>query len=161
MNQNMETTGKITVCCGVDPGKLGALAVLFPNGDVQLFNFSEKEFFGAISMLATTSSRAKVVVALEHVGGLPGQSAPAAFNFGDNFGYIRGLLSAFEIPYELVRPQRWKKEFGCTSDKNTSIEVARRLFPRVNLKRTERCKKDDDGRAEALLLAEYARRHMA
>ena len=31
----------------------------------------------------------------------------------------------------------------------------------VNLKRTERCKKDDDGLSEALLLAEYARRRMA
>ena len=57
-------------------------------------------------------------------------------------------------------PQKWKKEFSVTSDKNTSIEVAKRLFPNVNLKATARCKKDHDGMAEALLIAEYCRRKL-
>ena len=35
----------------------------------------------------------------------------------------------------------------------------KRLFPGVNLKATERCRKDHDGIAEALLIAEYGRRH--
>lgn len=156
---NEDTRG--TICIGIDPGKLGAMAVLFPEGDVELAPFDETGFLQVFRVVASSPADQKVVVALEHVGGIPGQSAPAAFNFGDNFGYIRGLLTAFKIPYELVRPQKWKKEFSCTSDKNTSIAVAKRLFPGVNLKRTERCKKDDDGRAEALLLAEYARRRMA
>jgi len=43
-------------------------------------------------------------------------------------------------------------------DKNSSIEVAKRLFPGIDLRRTERSRKDDDGLAEALLMAEYARR---
>lgn len=157
MNEN----AKGTICIGIDPGKLGAMAVLFPEGHVELTPFDETGFFVAFRALASPLVDRKIVVALEHVGGIPGQSAPAAFNFGDNFGFIRGLLAAFEIPYELVRPQKWKKEFSCTSDKNTSIEVARRLFPQVSLKRTERCKKDDDGFAEALLMAEYSRRRMA
>ena len=81
------------------------------------------------------------------------------YPFGMNFGFIQGVLKAYGIPYELVTPQKWKKEFSCTSDKNTSIEVCKRLFPDVNLKATDRCKKDHDGMAEALLLAEYGRRH--
>ena len=76
-----------------------------------------------------------------------------------NFGFIQGVLKAYGIPYELVTPQKWKKEFSCTSDKNTSIEVCKRLFPNVNLKATDRCKKYHDGMAEALLIAEYGRRH--
>ena len=83
----------------------------------------------------------------------------SAGNFGMNFGFIQGVLKAYSIPYELVTPQKWKKEFSCTSDKNTSIEVCKRLFPNVNLKATDRCKKDHDGIAEALLIAEYGRRH--
>ena len=82
------------------------------------------------------------------------------FKFGENFGMIQGILQAFGIPYELVTPQKWRREFGVTADKNTSIEVCKRLFPDVDLKRTERCKKEHDGMAEALLMAEYARRHM-
>jgi hypothetical protein len=71
------------------------------------------------------------------------------------------MLTAFGIPFELVRPQKWKREFSCTSDKNKSIEVAQRMFPDVSLMRTERCTKPHDGIAEALLMAEYGRRRHA
>lgn len=81
------------------------------------------------------------------------------FHFGENFGFIQGVLMAYGIPYELVRPQKWKKAFSITGDKNTSIAVAQRLFQNVNLLPTERCRKPHDGMAESLLMAEYARRH--
>ena len=89
---------------------------------------------------------------------MPGQGVTSCFSFGQNFGFILGLLRALVIPFELVRPQKWKKEFSCTSDKNTSIEVAKRLFPGVDLRRTPKCQKPHDGICEALLMAEYARR---
>ena len=82
------------------------------------------------------------------------------FHFGENFGYIRGALEANKIAYQLIPPKTWKKEFGLNSDKESSIAVCKRLFPEVSLKRTERCKKDHDGMAEALLMAEYARRKL-
>lgn len=91
---------------------------------------------------------------------MPGQGVVSMFNFGKGFGWILGTLEAYSVSYELIRPQKWKKEFSVTSDKNTSIEVCKRLFPHVSLLPTERCKKDNDGMAEALLLAEYARRKM-
>lgn len=97
---------------------------------------------------------------LEHVGAMPGQGVTSMFSFGENFGFIKGLLAANELPYELVRPQKWKKEFGI-SGKNQSVEVCKRLFPSVSLRRTEKCRKDHDGMAEALLMAEYARRYFA
>jgi hypothetical protein len=70
------------------------------------------------------------------------------------------LLQAYGIAYELIRPQKWKKEFSITGDKNSSIAVCKRLFPDVSLLRTERSRKDDDNLAEALLMAEYARRKL-
>lgn len=101
-------------------------------------------------------------VVVEHVNAMPGQGVTSCFSFGQNFGFILGLLTAFRIPYELVRPLKWKKEFSCTSDKNTSITVAQRLFPDVDLRRTPQCRKPHDGICEALLMAEYARRqHVA
>lgn len=103
----------------------------------------------------------ETVVCLEHVHAMPKQGVSSMFSFGVNFGFIQGVLMAFGMPYELVTPQKWKKEFSVTAEKNTSIEVAKRLFPNADLMRTSRCKKENDGIAEALLLAEYARRKFA
>jgi hypothetical protein len=44
------------------------------------------------------------------------------------------------------------------SAKGAAVLVAQRLFPGVNLRLTPRARKDHDGAAEALLLAEHARR---
>lgn len=144
---------------GIDPGKKGALAVIFGGMDeTVLVPFDEKAY---TEMLCGCKDRGSSVKAcLEHVGAMPGQGVTSMFHFGENFGYIKGLLEAFEIPYELVRPQKWKKEFSITGEKNSSIEVCKRLFPGVALRRSERCRKDDDGLAEALLMAEYARRRL-
>lgn len=140
---------------GIDPGKSGALAVISDDGSVSVVPF-DPDTYQATLRYAPGPTRA----VLEHVTAMPKQGVTSMFNFGQNFGYIKGLLEAFEIPYELVRPQKWKKEFGITGDKNSSIEVCKRLFPSVPLRRTERCRKDDDGMAEALLMAEYARRRL-
>ena len=145
---------------GIDPGKNGGIAVM-SSDIINVYTFSEEtliEELGLISRCIKAGESAKCV--LEKVNAMPGQGVVSMFNFGQNYGFIQGVLKAYGIPYELVSPQKWKKEFSVTSDKNTSIEVAKRLFPGVNLKATERCKKDHDGMAEALLIAEYCRRKL-
>lgn len=154
------------VFLGIDPGKDGCLAILGYRETPILIPFSETEYANQLRRLDPMAARPSSYdgslcvpfCVVEHVNAMPGQGVTSCFSFGQNFGFILGLLTAFRIPYELVRPQKWKKEFGCTSDKNTSIEVAERLFPGVDLRRTENCKKPHDGKAEALLMAEYARR---
>ena len=145
---------------GVDPGKSGALSIIREDGEVEVYPFDREVYRNVLSDYAKVGNTYTAKCCVEHVGAAPGNGVVGMFAFGENFGFIQGLLTAFEIPYELVRPAKWKKEFSVTKDKNTSIEVCHRLFPNANLKRTERCKKDDDGYAESLLLAEYARRHM-
>ena len=70
-------------------------------------------------------------------------------------------MEALEIGYQLVRPRVWKKDFSLNDSKQQSTEACRRLFPDIGnrMRRTEKSRKDDDGIAEALLMAEYARRH--
>lgn len=153
---NMDKDRLVTI--GIDPGKDGAMAFIAP-GETWVVPFSETDYVFELNALDT--EHYKVMCVLEHVGAMPGQGSVSMFNFGANFGFIRGLLSANKIPYELVRPQKWKKVFSCTSDKNTAIEVAKRLFPNVDLRRTPRCKGPHDGICEALLMAEYARRVLA
>lgn len=139
---------------GIDPGKSGALALLTEDGQCTVVPFQESAYTAILKAASGPSS----VCCLEKVGAMHGQGVVSMFNFGHNLGYIEGLLQAFDIPYQLVPPQTWKKEFCVTSDKNTSIEVCRKLFPHVCLLPTARSRKPSDGMAEAMLLAEYARR---
>lgn len=75
------------------------------------------------------------------------------------FGFWRGALSASEIPYMIIPPASWKRILvGTNKSKGASIEVAQRMFPKISLKPTERCRNPDHNMAEALLLAEFARR---
>lgn len=144
------------VYIGIDPGKSGAMAVIDGNRFLCVSVFDR----GSYSHLLDVFSDCQCRCCLERVGPMPKQGVMSMFNFGMNYGFIQGLLTAYSIPYELVTPQKWKREFGVTGDKNSSIAVCKRLFPEVSLRRTERCRKDDDGMAEALLMAEYARRRM-
>lgn len=142
------------VYIGIDPGKSGALA--FISGDsVKIYPFDEATYRDELALTADLDC----VCCLERVSAMPNQGVTSMFNFGQNYGLIQGLLYANKVPFQLVTPKIWKREFGLTDEKNKSIEVCKRLFPGVSLLRTERCRKDDDGMAEALLMAEYARRH--
>lgn len=140
---------------GIDPGKSGALAII--DGDIAFaVPFDEMKYLAELQ----TVDPKKAITCLEHVSAMPGQGVSSTFTFGQNFGWIQGVLATLRIPFELVRPQKWKKEFSATSDKNTSIAVCKRLFPGISLLPTERCRKEHDGMAEALLMAEYARRRL-
>ena len=144
---------------GIDPGKSGALAYIIDDEDVNVIPFDEVNYKLVLRSIVEKYGK-NVRCCIESVSAMPGQGVTSMFNFGKGFGWILGILDAYAVPYELVRPQKWKKEFSITSDKNTSIAVCKRLFPNVSLLPTERCRKDNDGMAEALLMAEYARRHM-
>ena len=146
------------VFIGIDPGKDGAMAILGWTNRPVTVTFDELIYADRLRRLVQCPNT-EIFCVVEHVNAMPGQGVTSCFSFGQNFGLILGLLRAFVIPFELVRPQKWKKEFSCTSDKNTSIEVAQRLFPGVDLRRTPKCQKPHDGICEALLMSSYAKRH--
>lgn len=141
---------------GIDPGKSGGIAVI-EDGQARTVPYSDEELLRTVWNCNEIS---KVICCLEKVGAMPGQGVTSMFNFGVSYGYIKGVLEAYGIPYQEIPPQRWKKEFGLNSDKAASVEVCRKLFPEVNLLASPRCKKPHDGMAEALLMAEYARRKL-
>jgi len=150
----------MSIFIGIDPGKSGAMAIVSTDTQpfVRVVPFDEREYAEVLRFHNEYDTIGGCVV--ERVSAMPGQGVSSMFSFGENYGFIQGLLTAYNIPFELVMPRVWKKEFGVTSDKNTSIAVARRLFPDTPLERTNRCKKEDDGICEALLMAEFARRKM-
>ena len=140
------------VYIGIDPGKKGAYSII--GAGAEAHEWDDEAFARKMDKISERNCFAVV----EHVGAMPGQGVTSMFSFGQSFGFILGVLTAFQIPFELVRPQKWKRAFSITGDKNNSIEVCKRLFPDVNLLRTPKCTKPSDGMAESLLMAEYARR---
>ncbi len=86
----------------------------------------------------------------------PEDTPVTAFSIGCGYQIWPMWATIFGISYHTVQPSVWKKRIGLTdAEKETSIIEAKKLFPRVH--RYFQIK-GDDGRAEALLLAEYGKR---
>lgn len=151
------------ISIGIDPGKSGGVAIITDN-QINTYPYSDEILIAAIKEAKTiwsgNTETQTLCACVEKVGAMPGQGVVSMFSFGKSAGFIEGVLQAFKIPYQLISPQIWKKEFSLNSDKAKSIEVCKKLFPSVQLLATPRCKKDHDGMAEALLMAEYARRKL-
>ena len=147
------------VYIGIDPGRYGGYAAI--NGDAVETHIWNDE--GFIEWLKKIEKPAKIC--LEGVHAFPSDNATgyrgvtSTFNFGKSAGFIEGVIQTLGVPYERVDPRRWKGEFGLDSDKQKSIDLCKQLFPNVSLIPSARARKDSDGMAEALLMAEYARRN--
>lgn len=140
---------------GVDVGKKGGFAII-DDDLIVTYPYNDQDFISFMSSL----KEKKTTACIEQVGAMPGQGVTSMFSFGKSAGFLEGVMQALGIKYQLVRPQTWKKEFGLNSSKQKSIDVCRKLFPNVSLLASERCRIPHDGMAEALLMAEYARRRM-
>lgn len=152
----------MAVYIGIDPGASGGIGVIIEtayNGtDVSVTSFALP--YSDEIMVDTFTSYPDAKVMVEQVHAMPGNGSTSMFNFGKAFGFILGVLAAYKVPYQMVPPTKWKREFSVTADKKTSIACCKRLFPTVELRRNAHCRTDHDGMAEALLIAEYARRKM-
>lgn len=90
---------------------------------------------------------------IEQVSAMPGQGVTSMFTFGGAYMACIAVAQRSRDPWMLVRPRAWKKDMGLTADKDESLDMARELWPAAPLTR-----KKDNGRAEALLIAEWLRR---
>lgn len=142
---------------GIDPGAKGGYAVL-NEGEIEVYGeFDKQEFLNICYSLSRRQEKTRCCI--EKVHAMPKQGSVSMFSFGENYGWLKGVLDAFEIPYQEVPPQTWKKEFNLNSKKELSIEVCQQLFPDANLV-PHGGKKAHDGIAESILMSEYARRKL-
>ena len=161
------------VVAGIDPGKTGALAIVFPDGSVQCLDVPriklkgkdkpawsqwEQEWGDTLGLVGVD------MVVIEDVSGGNQQGrqtgVTSAFNFGGTLRFAHALaLSARPRPaVHFVTPSVWKGKLGLlNSDKGASREKCRNLYPRA-VPLLTRVK--DDGRAEAVLLAHYGRKYL-
>jgi crossover junction endodeoxyribonuclease RuvC len=167
----------------VDPGKSGAIA--FVDDNLAVLGVHVMPVLPAAATGGKKKGRTEYDLATivrlftqyQHGGGKPGRLAVALekghplppkmgggianYERGYARGVFEGILHALGIPHVLVSPKTWQKEAhaGTSGDdlKQKSIVAAGRLFPHVDLRRTERCTVAHDGKAEALLLARFLR----
>lgn len=158
---------------GIDPGSKGCVTVM-DGGGIRFFSLrdmTERETAELFGKVGKADGGAAAV--MEEVHAVFGSSARSTFSFGETYGMLKGLLVAAGIPYSLVPPKTWQAEIWASDDKvyrykrdgkkmvdtkATSINAARRLFPGLDLRRTERCSRIDDNIADSLLICEYGRR---
>jgi len=145
---------------GIDPGKTGAWAAITHTGQFHtcgdmIHNGTHIDVESMWSEICMSRDGQDCEVILELVTSMPRDGVASAFSFGVSFGGAIALAQRFRAPWHLVRPAMWKKAMGLSSDKAESLAMARELWPEAPLARVK-----DNGRAEALLLAEYWRRQL-
>jgi crossover junction endodeoxyribonuclease RuvC len=149
----------MTLVLGVDPGLTGALAILSADGTLELVadlpvirDRSLAWIDGSeLQSLILGALQGRTAVAMvERVSSMPGQGIASSFQFGVGFGSILSILQAMHVPLEFVTPAVWKRSYGLSRDKHASLFKARLMFPAADLHLAKH-----DGRAEALLIAQY------
>lgn len=138
---------------GIDPGKSGGIAALYPDGQVHLtakLSETEKDIAEVLKNFDSSFTHWPSAL-LERVHAMPKQGVSSSFTFGRCYGFLRGLLIALEIPFDEVTPQAWQKSLRCMTkgNKNVSKQKAQQLFPKIKVTHAI---------ADALLIAEYLRR---
>ena len=139
---------------GIDPGESGA-AVLIKSGKSKteverIFIFKGKSIF-EIGVAIDDMEWNIASCALEQLHAYPKRGSIGNFKLGRHYGMLQAFLTACEIVYEDVLPRVWQKALGCLTggNKNVTKKKAQELFPDVKVTHAI---------ADALLLAEYARR---
>lgn len=141
-------------CLGIDPGSNGALALIAGRKILDVLRLKDKtgqEIKNWIRHQKTL--HVNLIGAIEAVGSSPQMGVVSAFTFGKGYGHLIGMLDAFEIPYEFVRPQKWQKALGCLSkgDKNVTKAMAHRTWPAYKATHAD---------ADALLIALWLSRQV-
>jgi hypothetical protein len=123
-----------------------------------------------------------IYVVIEKAQSMPGQSSVAMFNYGGGYHTILTVLRILDLPFEEVRSNKWKKEFGLSGlkikkdkgekptqeEKNAArkqrkemaVKAAMQMFPKLKNEFVTEGGRLLDGRAEALLIAEWGRRKL-
>ena len=151
---------------GIDPGLDGAVAWILPDQvEVRVTptiaaGKAGRREFDTTGMFELLTRYPIDLAVIEAVGPMPKQGVTSTFRFGVGYGLWLGLLAALKIPHVAVTPQLWKKVVlaGTAKDKAAAVQFASRRFPHVSLLPSSRSKVPHDGLADALALAEYARR---
>ena len=153
---------------GIDPGLRGAVVALSQDGqllnwyDAPTFKKHNRKITYSVGEMATIigkyANNRNAHVTIEEISTRPKQSTQSGVNSGIGFGYWVGICVAFNLTYNVVRPQSWintilKKQLG--EGKQRAIIFAKNRWPDLPLYGPRGGIRD--GRADAICIAEYGR----
>jgi crossover junction endodeoxyribonuclease RuvC len=165
----------MAIYVGIDPGLNGAVAAIDEKGDMLFLQdtpivsvvrgarrrheYCEPDMARQLWSIAQSANGDGALVTIENVHAMPQQGVVSSFSFGIGYGIWRGIIAALALPCDRVEPTVWKRTVGLTKpDKRAAVSLARRRFPTAAIGDLVRGRmRYRDGRAEALLIAEFAR----
>lgn len=168
---------KSRVFCSVDLGLQGALAVIDLKGKLidlidlptqpVVVNKKKRKEYKLKELITYFSNLTKkydvVLTGFERLRGMPGQASQTGFSLGFSSGVFKILCNVFEMEWMEFEARSWQKLMFSQLDyidpdtKVNSSRLARKLYPDVDFRLSPRCKKDADGRTDALLMALYTK----
>lgn len=159
----------------IDPGKLGAVAVLKKGARrVRVYDtprFGDGGDYDVRTMgrlIRAEAQEARVSLALERVHSMPGQGVATMFAMGRGLGLWQGIIAAQPWPIELlmVNPEVWKKDVLMAYPKRSgpegkmaAVAEAERLYPYLVLRGPRG--RLLDGRGDAVCMLEWLKRKKA
>ena len=156
------------VTIGIDPGKLGGVAIIkkyteigdpIINDSMDVYHtpMIGKEYDeNNMKDLLLDYVRDDTFVVIERAQAMPKQGGVSMFTFGMGYGIWLGIIAALDLSSHRVHSTVWTKCMlkGAPGEgKDRGIHVAKRLFPKWKPKL-----KKDLMLADAILLAEYGLR---
>jgi hypothetical protein len=145
---------------GIDPGSKGAVAMIKDGGttftDCLPYDGRKSLDVHRLKDLLTVDGDCRIFVEKPMLLARQGGSLTT----GTNYGRILATIELMRLPYREVSPQTWvSKLLGKTGgDKGFALAKVKQLFPNAELI-LPRCKVPHDGIVDALLIAEWGRRH--
>lgn len=163
---------------GIDPGVDGGLAamgqgivrdtIVMPvigNG-IKVLNLVEITAFMNKWLLPGVYRPSADLVIIEKVHTFDKAGSTQSFNFGMGYGQLQGICAALQLPFVLITPQQWKKVIligykkpskGASEKekKKAALQYVQQKYPKLDLRKSERCQNPHDGIVDAICLAEY------
>lgn len=169
---------------GIDLGKNGGMTLLCPKGQILLTKAMPKhpvdggiDHYEVEGFLATVKGFVKdeqLKIIMEKVWGQAGSGTKQVYMFGENNGYVKGLINVwFGRDIQEVTPRTWQKWLfakasveemedakGKRDTKGMAKEAISRLHPNSDLRATPRSKVPHDGIVDSVGIAMYGREEL-
>ena len=138
---------------GIDPGKSGGISIIDHNRSIIKTTKLDLTEMDTWNWLSDNVNMLCYVATIEQVHAMPKHGVTSSFTFGRSYGFLIGMLTALQIPYKFVTPQKWQKGMQCLTKGNKAVSkaAAQRLWPSIRMTHAI---------ADSLLIAEYGRQNL-
>lgn len=94
---------------GIDPGANGGIAVINDHGVLEYHTKMPLLRDCAKLFRQYAKHNNSAIVYIEKVHSMPGEGVVSMFSFGQNYGQLLGILTAFDFTYLEITPKAWQK----------------------------------------------------